>query len=136
MRLCSNTGFNLHLIKPLGFNLDERSLKRAQLDYQTKTKPVIFENIGSYCSSIKEENIIIITKFGKKIYTRANYTKDSTIIFGSEVHGLPKHFIKRLEKYTYKIPMIKGSRSLNLSNAVSIVSCEAWKKLNFCGEHN
>ena len=66
MRLCSNTGFKLHLIKPLGFNLDDKSLKRAKLDYFSDTTPMIFDNLDEYCEKLNINRLIIITKFGKK----------------------------------------------------------------------
>ena len=131
MRLCSNTGFKLHLIRPLGFNMDEKSLKRAKLDYFTDTDPIIYDNLETYCKEININNLFIITKFAKMNYTKANFKNDSIIMFGSEVSGLPKKFIKSNENRLYKIPMLKGSRSLNLSNAVAIIAYEAWKKLNF-----
>ena len=134
MRLCSNTGFKLHLVKPLGFNLDEKSLKRARLDYCTDTSPEIFENLDIYCKEINMKNLLIITKYGKKNYSEAKFKKNSIIIFGSETKGLPKKFIKDHENQTYRIPMVNNSRSINLSNAVAIVAYEAWKYLNFSGE--
>ena len=131
MRLCSNTGFKLHLIKPLGFNLDEKSLQRAKLDYFTDANPIIFENLDSYFKKIDIKNLLIITKFGKRNYTEAKFTDNSIIIFGSEINGLPKKFIEYYKSKAFRIPMLKGSRSLNLSNAVAIIAYEAWKSLNF-----
>ena len=133
MRLCSNTGFKLHLIGPLGFTLDNKSLKRAKLDYTSKSTPIMFNDLFSYCENIDIDNLIIITKFGKKNYTKANFNNNSVIIFGSEIDGLPKGFIDLHNSKTFKIPMVSGSRSLNLSNAVAIVVYEAWKNLNFSG---
>ena len=133
MRLCSNTGFKLHLIGPLGFTLDNKSLKRAKLDYTSNTTPIMFNDLFSYCENIDIDNLIIICKFGKKKYTKANFNNNSVIIFGSEIDGLPKGFIDLHNSKTFKIPMVSGSRSLNLSNAVAIVVYEAWKNLNFSG---
>ena len=133
MRLCSNTGFKLHLIRPLGFTLDNKSLKRAKLDYISNTTPIIFNDLFSYCENIDINNLIIITKFGKKNYSKARFKNNSIIIFGSEISGLPKSFIDLYNSKTFKIPMVKGSRSLNLSNAVAVVAYEAWKNLNFSG---
>jgi len=134
MRLCSNTGFKLHLIKPLGFNLDDKSLKRAKLDYFSNTDPLIFENLDLYIKNNSIKNLVIITKFGKKKYTDAKFTNNSIIIFGSETDGLPKHYIEKYKNKTFRIPMLNDSRSLNLSNAVAIIAYEAWKSLNFSGE--
>ena len=133
MRLCSNTGFKLHLIRPLGFTLDNKSLKRAKLDYISNTTPIKFNDLFSYCKNIDINNLIIITKFGKKNYSNAKFKNNSIIIFGSEISGLPKSFIDLYNSKTFKIPMVKGSRSLNLSNAVAVVAYEAWKNLNFSG---
>ena len=134
MRLCSNTGFSLHLIKPLGFNLDDKSLKRAKLDYFSNIEPKIYEDLETYCKSIDVSNLVIITKFGKKKYTEAQFHENSIIVFGSEINGLPKLFIKKHENKTFRIPMLRNSRSLNLSNAAAIIAYEAWKCLNFSGE--
>jgi tRNA (cytidine/uridine-2'-O-)-methyltransferase len=134
MRLCSNTGFQLHLIKPLGFNLDDKSLKRAKLDYFSNTEPIVFKDLDTYVKNTNIQNLIIITKFGKKKYTEAKFSNNSVIIFGSETEGLPQNFIKKYENITFRIPMKNNSRSLNLSNAAAIISYEAWKSLNFSGE--
>ena len=134
MRLCSNTGFQLHLIKPLGFHLDDKSLKRAKLDYFSNTEPIVFEDLDMYVKNTNIRNLIIITKFGKNKYTEAKFANNSVIIFGSETEGLPKNFIKKYENKTFRIPMKNNSRSLNLSNAAAIISYEAWKNLNFSGE--
>ena len=134
MRLCTNTGFRLHLIKPLGFSLDNKSLKRAKLDYFSNTDPLVFEDLEGYISNINLKNLIIITKFGNKKYTKANFSNNSIIIFGSEINGLPKNFIEKYKNKTFRIPMLSKSRSLNLSNAVAIIAYEAWKSLNFSGE--
>ena len=133
MRLCTNTGFKLHLIKPLGFDLDDKSLKRAKLDYFSNTDPLIFENLETYIENINKNNLVIVTKFGKNKYIDANFTNNSIIIFGSEVEGLPKKFINKYENKTFRIPMLNNSRSLNLSNAAAIMAYEAWKSLNFSG---
>ena len=134
MRLCSNTGFKLHLIKPLGFNLDNKSLKRAKLDYFSNMNPLIFEDLDLYINKINIKNLLIITKFGKNKYTDAKFTNNSIIIFGSEIDGLPKIFIEKYKNKTFRIPMLNDSRSLNLSNAAAIIAYEAWKSLNFSGE--
>ena len=132
MRLCSNVGFNLHLIKPLGFELDNRSLRRAKMDYFSNTNPIIHESLSDCLNIIGKENIIAISKFGKKKYIEAKFTKKSALLFGSEKTGLPEYIKKDFKDNLFSIPMIKGSRSLNLSNAVAIVAFETWKNLKFC----
>ena len=134
MRLCANTGFSLHIIEPSGFPLDDKSLKRAKLDYFSNIEPKIYEDLETYCKSIDVANLVIISKFGKKKYTEAKFNKNSIIVFGSETKGLPKPFIDNHESKTYRIPMLSNSRSLNLSNAAAIIAYEAWKCLNFSGE--
>ena len=87
-----------------------------------------------YIKNNSIKNLVIITKFGKKKYTEAQFTNNSIIIFGSETDGLPKYYIEKYKNKTFRIPMLNDSRSLNLSNAVAIVAYEAWKSLNFSGE--
>ena len=78
-------------------------------------------------------NLNIITKFGRRYYDQAKFNQDSVLLFGSEIKGLPKNILKRYYNDTIKIPMIKNSRSLNLSNAAAIIAFEAWKQLKFSG---
>ena len=134
VRLCSNTGCKLHLIKPLGFNLDIKSFKRAGLDYHSLSEIFEYDNLDDCLSSLNSINNFVITKFGIKNYAEVNYLKNDTLIFGSETKGLPK---KILDKFPQErklfIPMIQNSRSLNLSNAVSIVVYNAWKSIKYKG---
>ena len=131
MRLCSNIGFSLHLIKPLGFNLDDKSLKRAKLDYFSDINPIIYKNYKSFIDAIDEKKIYAVTKFGTRIYSKIKYDKDIFLLFGSETTGLPKVILRKLKNRSIKIPMINDSRSLNLSNSVAIVVYEVWRQLKF-----
>ena len=131
MRLCSNTGFNLHIIGPVGFPLDDKSLKRAKLDYFSDVSPMIYKNYKSFIDTIDEEKIYAVTKFGTRIYSEINYDKDIFLIFGSETTGLPKVIFSKLKNRSIKIPMINNSRSLNLSNSVAVVVYEVWRQLKF-----
>ncbi len=133
MRLCSNIGFSLHLIEPLGFHLDDKNLRRAKLDYFSNVEPKIHKNIEECFNNLEIKNLFLVTKFGKKYYSQAKFKHNSVIVFGSEISGLPDYILKRYYNSTYKIPMIENSRSLNLSNAVAIVAFEAWKQLKFSG---
>ena len=133
MRLCANTGFSLCLIQPLGFKLDDTSLKRAKLDYSLSKGIKVFDNLKKCISTLGAENFIVLSKFAKKNYNKATFHKKSVLLFGSEVDGLPSYIFKDFSNVIYKIPMIENSRSLNLSNSVSIVAYEAWKSLEFCG---
>lgn len=131
MRLCSNTGFNLHIIEPVGFPLDDKSLKRAKMDYFSDINPVIHKDYKSFTDSIDEKKIYAVTKFGTRIYSELKYDKDIFLLFGSETTGLPKVILSKLQNRSIKIPMINDSRSLNLSNSVAIVVYEVWRQLKF-----
>ena len=131
MRLCSNTGFNLHIIEPLGFPLDDKSLKRAKLDYFSDINPTIHKNFKSFIDSTDEKKIYAVTKFGKRIYSEIKYDDDIFLLFGSETNGLPKVILNKLKNRSIKIPMINDSRSLNLSNSVAVVAYEVWRQLKF-----
>lgn len=131
MRLCSNTGFNLHIIEPVGFPLDDKSLKRAKMDYFSDINPVIHKDYKSFTDSIDEKKIYAVTKFGTRIYSELKYDKDIFLLFGSETTGLPKVILSKLQNRSIKIPMINDSRSLNLRNSVAIVVYEVWRQLKF-----
>ena len=131
MRLCSNTGFSLHIIGPVGFPLDDKSLKRAKLDYFSDINPIIHKNYKSFIDAIDEKKIYAVTKFGTRIYSEIEYDKDIFLLFGSETTGLPKVILSKLKNRSIKIPMINESRSLNLSNSVAIVVYEVWRQLKF-----
>ncbi len=133
MRLCSNTGFSLHIIEPVGFPLDDKSLKRAKLDYFSDINPIIYKNYKNFIDVIEEKKIYAVTKFGSKIYTEIKYDKDIFLLFGSETTGLPEVILSKLKNRSIKIPMINDSRSLNLSNSVAIVMYEVWRQLKFSG---
>ncbi len=131
MRLCSNTGSNLHIIEPVGFALDNKSLKRAKLDYYSDINPIIHKNYKSFTDDIDEKKIYAVTKFGSRIYSEIKYDKDIFLLFGSETTGLPREILSGLQNRSIKIPMINDSRSLNLSNSVAIVVFEVWRQLKF-----
>ena len=131
MRLCSNTGFSLHIIEPVGFPLDDKSLKRAKLDYFSDVNPVIYKNYKTFIDAIDEKKVYAVTKFGKRIYSDIQYDNDIFLLFGSETTGLPNEILSKLKNRSIKIPMINDSRSLNLSNSVAIVVYEVWRQLKF-----
>ena len=132
IRLCANNGACLHLIKPYGFYLDEKSLRRAGLDYHDLANIYEYDSLDDYLQKNIQHRIYAITKFGKTRYDVPNYQQNDHLLFGSETSGLPNNFIENYSpSYKIYIPMVDGNRSLNLSNAVSIVSYEAWKKCYF-----
>ena len=131
MRLCSNTGFTLHIIEPVGFLLDNKSLKRAKLDYFSNINPIIHKNYEIFIDAVNERKIYAVTKFGTTTYSEIKYDKDIFLLFGSETTGLPKIILSKLKNRLIKIPMINDSHSLNLSNSVAIVAYEVWRQLKF-----
>ena len=136
IRLAANTGFCLHLIKPLGFKIDDSSLKRAGLDYKENAKIFIHDDFDNCLKSIEYKNIYALTKFASKIYSQIKFTTNDCFIFGSETNGLPKNIISKIKKDNHlRIPMVNGSRSLNLSNSVAITLYEAWRQNLFTGSN-
>mgnify|MGYP001177161505 FL=1 len=132
IRLCANTGSKLHLIKPLGFEIDEKSYRRAGLDYHNHSILTLYDDLNTCIKKLNSKNIYAISKFGKIAYNDNKFNEGDAILFGSETKGLPKDTLNGFQdKNKLFIPMIKNSRSLNLSNAVSIVLYEAWKQNNF-----
>ena len=134
IRLCANTGYYLHLIKPLGFDLDNRNLVRAGLDYHDLALLKVHETLEIFIQDISPNRILATTAHAKKLYTDIKFKKNDAILFGPESKGLNKSVIDTIATNNiFKLPMIKNSRSLNLSNAVSIITYESWKQLNFEG---
>jgi tRNA (cytidine/uridine-2'-O-)-methyltransferase len=129
IRLSVNTGFNLHLIKPLGFSVDEKSLRRAGMDYIRKTDFNIWESLNDCLKKINYQSVYSISTKGEKIYSDLKYEKEDAFIFGPETTGLPQKIIDQYN--SIKIPMKSAGRSINLSNAVSIIVYEAWRQLEF-----
>ena len=132
VRLCANTGALLHLIRPLGFKIDEKSYRRAGLDYHNENFLSTYDNFEKCLENIKSKSVYAITKFGTRCYTDIKFSSGDAILFGSETTGLPGNVINKfIDEKKIFIPMIRNSRSLNLSNAVSLVVYEAWRQLNF-----
>ena len=132
MRLAANTGTQLHLIRPLGFNLSNNSLKRAGLDYKKDANFFLHDSFDLCLNSIKFNEIYAFTKFAKKTFTKIKFKRNDCLLFGSETSGLPDNILGKI-KVTYKlrIPMIVNSRSLNLSNSVAITVYEGLRQNKF-----
>ena len=129
IRLSVNTGFELHLIKPLGFSLDEKSLKRAGMDYMKRTDFNIWESLDDCLNQLSPKSVYSVTTKGTINYTNPKYRRGDAFLFGPESRGLPKEI---REKYTsIFMPMRKSGRSLNLANAVAVVAYETWRQLEF-----
>ena len=129
IRLSANTGFEVHLIEPLGFKVDDKSLKRAGMDYLKKTDFQVWISLAECLNTLDPQNIYTVSTKGKSIYSDLTYSQGDAFIFGPESRGLPQ--IIR-EKYTsIYMPMRSEGRSLNLANAVAVVTYEAWRQLEF-----
>ncbi len=129
IRLCANSGAQLHLIHPLGFSLDEKSLRRAGLDYHEYAQLQQHENYEAFLNSIQHRRIFACTTKATEIYSATKYQDEDVLLFGPESRGLPLEILNAHEKI--KIPMQPNSRSLNLSNAAAIILYEAWRQLDF-----
>ena len=134
MRLAANTGFALHLIQPLGFTLDEKSLRRAGLDYRDTSKVTVHPNWQHFVQQQQPERVFAISTKGQTSVFATAFQQNDTIVFGSETSGLPQDFRDALPaSQILRLPMQADSRSLNLSNAVAVVVYEAWRQLGFDG---
>jgi tRNA (cytidine/uridine-2'-O-)-methyltransferase len=134
IRLCSNTGYSLHLIKPIGFNLNDTQLKRAGLDYHDTAKVKIHDSLDHFIKTVNPTRILAATSKVNKSYTTIKFKKSDAILFGSESNGLSEDIIRKIPKENvFSIPMKPNNRSLNLSNAVSIIVYESWRQHNFEG---
>ncbi len=134
IRLCSNSGCNLHLIKPIGFNFDNKSLKRARLDYDLNCNISIYDTYEEYVEKNNPINIYATSTSSNNMYNDIKYNLGDTVVFGSESKGLSSEILTQIPSANIlKIPMIPQNRSINLSNAVSIVVYEAWRQLEFIG---
>jgi len=132
IRLVANNGCILHLIKPLGFTLDEKPLRRAGLDYHDLANVKIHESYQEFVEAMANMRIMIVTTKGKTNYSDVNYKKDDVLLFGNETSGLPNDIMQEVNQDDWiRIPMIANSRSLNLSNSVAIVSYEACRQSGF-----
>ncbi len=132
IRLCANIGFELHLIKPLGFDLSDKKMRRAGLDYHEYAELKIHQNFEEFLSAMKGFRIFCCTTKAHKKYSEQNFKKDDVLLFGPETRGLPKDIRQLIgEENGLRLPMIKNSRSLNLSNSVAIFCYEAWRQLGF-----
>lgn len=135
IRLCANTGFQLHLLRPLGFELDDAKLRRAGLDYHEWAQLQIHQDFDAFMLSCQPTRIFACSTRARQNYSHIRYQAGDALIFGPESRGLPQTFLDGLDlqQQGLKIPMRPNNRSLNLSNAVAVVAYEAWRQLEFCG---
>ena len=132
MRLCANTVCTLHLVKPLGFELDDKLLRRAGLDYREYADVREWENLGKLLEELDQDRVFAITTKGAINHTQVEFEPGDILMFGPETRGIPDQVLGSMaDNRKLRIPMLQHSRSLNLSNAVSIVVYEAWRQLGF-----
>lgn len=134
VRLCANTGFKLHLIEPLGFDWDDKKVRRAGLDYHEFAKVERHASLNDYQQREQSKRIFACTTKGTANFAEADYQAGDALLFGPETRGLPMEVIESLpESQRLRIPMLPNSRSMNLSNAVSVFVYESWRQLGFKG---
>lgn len=132
-RTCAAVGAGLHLIKPLGFSMKDKYLKRAGLDYWPLVEITAYEDISEFFLRNIERNINFITKKAEKAYDEIDFFGHVFLMFGKETEGLPESILSEHKDKCYRIPMLPQARSLNLSNAVAVVAYEALKQNGFAG---
>lgn len=134
IRLCANTGAQLHLVRPLGFELDDSKLKRAGLDYHEWAKMQVHGSFGDFLQQVKPPRLFAFTTKGSRPYHELPVQTGDAFLFGPETRGLPMDILESLPAdHRLRLPMRAQSRSLNLSNSVAVVVYEAWRQMGFGG---
>ncbi|UYP73288.1 tRNA (uridine(34)/cytosine(34)/5-carboxymethylaminomethyluridine(34)-2'-O)-methyltransferase TrmL [Pantoea dispersa] len=134
IRLCANTGFQLHLIEPLGFAWDDKRLRRAGLDYHEYTALKKHASYAAFLAAEAPQRLFALTTKGTPAHSAVSYQPGDYLLFGPESRGLPPEILNALPaEQKIRIPMRPESRSMNLSNAVSVVVYEAWRQLDYAG---
>lgn len=134
IRLCANTGFRLHLIEPLGFEIDDRRLRRAGLDYREFASMAVHKDFEAFLEKERPERLFAFTTKGKRYHHEVVFAENDYLMFGPESRGLPVEIRQRLPESDWlRVPMLPHSRSLNLSNTVALVAYEVWRQLDFAG---
>jgi len=133
IRLCANAGMQLHLIKPLGFDLDDKKLRRAGLDYHEWVSVELHDSYADFLEKNQPQRVFALTTKGKKNYSDVQFKAGDVFLFGPETRGLPASMLADMGENCLFLPMQPQSRSLNLSNTVAIVLYEAWRQTDFSG---
>ncbi|MBU2870141.1 tRNA (uridine(34)/cytosine(34)/5-carboxymethylaminomethyluridine(34)-2'-O)-methyltransferase TrmL [Colwellia sp. E2M01] len=132
IRLCANSGFRLHLIEPLGFDLEDKKLRRAGLDYHEFSSLQRHANFDAFMATEKPKRVLAITTKTNNFYGDVNFKAGDYLLFGSETAGLPEEVRVQIpDQDKIRIPMLKESRSMNLSNAAAVIVYDAWRQLGF-----
>ena len=132
MRLAANTGCRLHLVRPLGFSLSDKQLERAGMDYRAGIDYTLHDDWNHCRETLAARRIYAVTTKGTQRHDQIRYQAGDVFVFGPETSGLPPHILSQAAAQL-RLPMVAGSRSLNLANAVAIVIYEAWRQLCFPG---
>ena len=134
MRLCVNTGCRLHLIEPIGFQMDDRSLRRAGLDYREFADIRKYRTWNQWVEANDFKRMIAFTTKGSVTYDRFQFQSDDALVFGPETRGLPDDVLARFEpEHRLRLPMVTQERSLNLANTVAVAVYEAWRQTGYEG---
>ena len=132
IRLCANTGAGLHLVRPLGFELDDTRLRRAGLDYREYTSVRVHDSLAACLDSLGDPRLFAFSSHAQQRYDRVEYRPGDAFLFGRETGGLPDSVMAEIpETRRLTLPMRPGNRSLNLSNAVAVAVYEAWRQQDF-----
>ncbi|MFT6957998.1 MAG: tRNA (cytidine/uridine-2'-O-)-methyltransferase [Halieaceae bacterium] len=132
IRLCANTGCSLHLIEPLGFDLEDKKMRRAGLDYREFADIALYPDLASFSAQNQQPKIYAISTKGSQLYTNASFSEGDAILFGPETRGLPEDVLDQFgSNHCLRIPMLANSRSLNLSNAAAVIAYEGLRQLSF-----
>lgn len=132
-RTCAATGMTLHLIKPLGFSLEDKYLKRAGLDYWGMMTYHVYDDFDALLKAYPKATMHFLSTKAPRSYTAAHYQPDDFLVFGCETRGLPESLLNKVYNRCVRIPMVESARSLNLSNSVAIVAYEALRQQDFAG---
>lgn len=134
IRLCANTGSHLHLIQPLGFELDDKRLRRAGLDYREFAQIQVHADLPSALAALLDRRIFACSTRGQCSYSDVRFQSGDCLLFGPETRGLPQPVLEQFPaEQRLRVPMLPGSRSLNLSNTVALMVYEAWRQQGFSG---
>lgn len=134
IRLAANTGARLHLVRPLGFSLDDKQLKRAGLDYHEYASLAVHDSWPDLRRAMQGRRLFAFATSGRRLFTDVRYAADDVLVFGREADGLPSSILETFPaEMRLRLPMRPGNRSLNLSNAVAVAVFEAWRQLGFEG---
>lgn len=133
VRTCAVTGNDLVLVRPLGFTLNDKKMKRAGLDYWEGVNVQLIDDLEFWLKERPDQNVYFFSSKANRSYAEVQYKKDDILVFGSETSGLSEEIYQKYSEQLVKIPMLTGARCLNLSNSVAVATYEAWRQQGFQG---